>query len=81
MTARVVLIMALIVFIVFAVGAGCSRPPKRIEAKAAPAHTCKVTSRDLKALMDAIAKRDAAQDNIILGLVSRMDVKQVGVGR
>lgn len=45
-----------------------------------PPVASEVTQADLKALMEVIAKRDAAQDNIILGLVSRMDEKE-GVGR
>ena len=43
-------------------------------------HQCEVTQADLKALMEVIARRDAAQDIIIMGLVSRMDKKE-GVGR
>ena len=80
MTARVVLIMALIVFIVFAVGAGCSRPPKRIEAKAAPAHTCKVTSQDLEALMEVVDRKLATRDVQIEGLKNQL-YKKRGLGK
>ena len=39
-----------------------------------------VTREDLKAFMEVVNRRDAAQDVIIMGLVSRMDIKQ-GVGK
>ena len=39
-----------------------------------------VTREDLKAFIEVVNRRDAAQDVIIMGLVSRMDIKQ-GVGK
>ena len=39
-----------------------------------------VTHADLNALMESVNRRDAAQDNIIMGLVNRMDGKD-GVGK
>ena len=50
------------------------------ETQQQPPAVSAVTREDLKAFIEVVNRRDAAQDVIIMGLVSRMDGKD-GVGK